>query len=141
MSEEKQLTPEQQEELTVQNARAESISLVFMRNHAKEYKATPENGAKILAWIKENRKGEWTVQNLEDCWAAIGPEGTNQLEVNPPPAPPPPPVEEPPTYEWGVLTKKSIAEIPPAQYTAWHYKNAQFRRQVNNVLAGRGQYE
>src|SRR5215469_3927148 len=121
------LTEEQETEM----AEGRAIAYQWMRRHTHDYSAAPKNAGILSAWIKKHRQGEWSVENLEAAFDAT----KNHLETIAVKTSPPPQATKESLPEWGILTRKRIAEMDRTEYK-WLLKNPQFKAEVTAVLQG-----
>src|SRR5262249_2188702 len=100
-----------------------AIAYQWMRHHTHDYSASPKNAGILSAWItKKHRQGEWSVENLEAAFDAT----KNHLKTIAVKTSPPPKATKESLPEWGILTRKRIAEMDRTEYK-WLLKNPQFK--------------
>lgn len=124
-------TPPLSEEEEIAMAEGQSISYQWMRRHAHDYTPSATNAGILTAWLKKNKPDDFSVDALEEAFAATR-EYLETVAVKVAPTQ----TEKADLPEWGILTKKRIAEMPRADYKRFS-KNPKFTEDVDAVLQGK----
>jgi hypothetical protein len=98
----------------IEDARQAKVSLDFLANHINEYYRCEANNKLLSDYIRDNRL-EWTLDNLDAAFYALGSQLVSK-EPEQPPVPPAPPIAAPVTAPVAPVASVAPAAVvaPPA---------------------------